>query len=97
MSPRHRIAMCGGPCGETYLTAGGLSGAPPRALWAVRDADGDVGCIAGEVGRPPGLAPGEAVLGCYEYDAMSEAYTWRPAPCNGWRRGLYPDDHPLER
>ena len=90
-----RITMCGGPCVDSYITAGGLFGHPPAAFWAVRDADGDVGCIKGEAGHPPALDRGETLLGCYEYDPAADAYTWRPAARYEWRGGSYPDEHRL--
>ena len=92
-----RIPVSGGPCQECYVAAGGLSGRPPRALWAVRDADGDVGCISGEPGHPPELDTGECLLGCYEYDEATDHYTWRPSALGpGHRRfgrpGVCADD-----
>lgn len=94
MSTR-RISMCGGPCLDSYITAGGLHGHPPPAFWAVRDADGDVGCIKGDASHPPALDRGEVLLGCYQYDAAADAYTWRPAVPEPWRGRAYPDGHHL--
>jgi hypothetical protein len=91
-----RICLSAGPCWDQHVSAGGLAGRPPRALWAVRAAEGDVGCIAGEPGHPPALLSGEHVLGCYEYDPAADGYNWRPAaPAPGQRRlhrpGVCPD------
>ncbi len=95
--PTRRISMCDGPCKDNYVTAGGLFGRPPQALWAIRDEDGDIGCIKGEAGRPPELDYGETVLGCYEYDPSADGYVWRPARRDRWHPSPHRGEHRLLR
>ena len=83
-----RISMCDGPFQHGYITVGGLFGQRPQALWAVRDEDGDIGCIRGQRGQPPGLGMGETVVGCYEYDDAADGYVWRPVPQLCWHPGV---------
>ncbi len=93
---RRRICIGDGPCRDTHLECGGLmEGPPPRALWAVKDEDGSVGCIAGEPGRTPDLLPGEVILGCYQYDAEEDCYAWYPSKLANWPPGPYPEGHRL--
>ncbi|MEJ7808892.1 MAG: hypothetical protein WKG32_00600 [Gemmatimonadaceae bacterium] len=92
-----RICVGEGPCIDRHVTVGGFSGRPPLALWAVRDADGDVGCISGQPGRPPALDVGETILGCYEYDVATDAYTWRPTAPDRRAPNPYPGAYPENR
>src|SRR5437868_13703947 len=77
MSTR-RICLRDGPFHDSYSDVGGV--APPQALWAVRDEEGDIGCTKGLKDQPPKLDHGECLVGVYTFDSGAGQYVWRPSP-----------------